>query len=111
MKKLVLSLLVMSVGSIFAQPVAQNKSFVAAPNSMKVTESLSPLVQGGQPPYMFQIEQAINAVVVVNMNGLFSAEITAMPASFDYTVTDANGDTSAPATVTLTSGPLLEKML
>jgi hypothetical protein len=45
------------------------------------------------------------------MNGLFSAEITAMPASFDYTVTDANGDTSAPATVTLTSGSLLDKML
>lgn len=102
MKKLVLSLLVMSVGSVFAQPVAQNAQIAALAGSNMVNSSLLPYVQGGNPPYMFQINQAVNATVALNPNsGDFSATITDMPSSFQYTVTDVNGDSSAPATITL----------
>jgi hypothetical protein len=109
MKKLLLSMLVMSVGTILAQPVAQDRQFFAAPNSREVNQSLSGLVQGGNPPYMFQINQAQNATVALNPTGDFYATITDMPSSFQYTVTDVNGDSSAPATITLVPGPLLEE--
>lgn len=88
-------------GSIFAQPVAQNAQIAAPAGSNEVYSSLSPYVQGGNPPYMFQINQAVNATVTLNPTGDFSATITDMPARFEYTVTDVDGDLSAPATITL----------
>ena len=95
MKKLLLSLLVMSVGSTFAQPEAQNVQIAAPAGSDQINSSLALNVQGGNPPYMFQINQAQNATVTLDMDGAFSATITGKPASFDYTVTDVNGDSSS----------------
>ena len=107
MKKLVLSMLALVSGNILAQPIAQNSQFVAAPNSMQVAGHLFSLVQGAQQPYLFELHQAQNANVVLLPYGGFTATITAMPASFQYSVRDASGDTSALATITLIPGPML----
>ena len=75
---------------------------------MQVAGHLSSLVQGEQP-YLFELNQAQNANVTLLPYGGFTATITAMPASFQYTVRDASGDSSAPATITLMPGPMLEE--
>jgi hypothetical protein len=61
-------------------------------------------VQGGIPPYTFQLFAHPGMPANVSPTGAFWISAFRLPASFQYTVTDSQGQISAPATITLEPG-------
>lgn len=117
MKKLFLiglAILSLIAITIQAAPIAQNY-VISAPelplgafNNLEMSSNLGSLVQGGIQPYTFTaFGQTQNGAVEIQANGDYEFRITGAPASFQFTVTDENGDTSQPATVTLVPIPTM----
>ncbi|GMU19344.1 MAG: hypothetical protein AMXMBFR12_05360 [Candidatus Babeliales bacterium] len=116
MKKLLFTfgLLFISQVSLSQQPpVIQNRT-ISVPASNQnipyqvITGILGP-VQGGVPPYRFNAFGPIDFPLVITHNGHFALPPVQLPVSFDYTVTDNQGLTSAPATITLMPGAILHE--
>lgn len=107
-KLLLLTIAAISVASIQAQPVAKNYILLAneeAPafTGAHVTDP-SILAEGGVPPYTFAgAQQEINGTLDYMLpNGDFAFNVVNYPASFQFTVTDSNGNVSQPGTITIT---------
>lgn len=98
-----------------AVPTIQNRTIIvptrgtnASPYQTPITGQLGP-VQGGIPPYTFAVFGHPGVGSTIQPNGQFSIAAFRLPKSFQYTVTDSQGITSAPATITLEPGANLQQ--
>lgn len=114
-KLLILTIVALSAATIQAQPVVQNQQIqgptwdgINLPDDF-TQASLN--AQGGNQPYVFYWEPQTSQNIVVNLDpvtGNYGYMIIGeYPASFQYWVKDATDNTSAPATVTITPGPIV----
>lgn len=100
--------------SVSQQPPVIHNRTVSIPTDSKnipyqvITGILGP-VQGGIPPYRFSALGPVDFPLVITQNGHFALPPVQLPISFDYTVTDNQGVTSAPATISLVPGALLHE--
>lgn len=135
MKKLLLglSIAVLSVATINAQPVVQDAT-LRTDRDGYLADTLLPYLQGGQPPYTFEligkplegrfsdspyysdtIKNVRTFSLQQNGNFLFQAggsvsePLLPSTHTFRYTVTDDAGQTSEPATITINVGDIVEK--
>lgn len=109
MKKLLLTgLAIISLIAINvqAQPIAQNIT-ISTPQEVSVTRDLANDVAGGIPPYTFKFqkrEKPEGGLFVLPPNGTLEFEPStnfAGKLQWQYWVTDANGDSSNKATLTI----------
>lgn len=111
-KLLIIAIAALSVISIQAQPIAKNYIHTVdrRPALMGIKPWNYSLAEGGIRPYTYNIVgQPQNGTITVRQEtqgwnqgqGYFVFTIHNLPASFQFTVTDANGNTSQPATFTV----------
>lgn len=116
MKKLIFALGLLSISQISLSqqpPIIHNRTVSVPVDSQNIpyeviTGILGP-VQGGIPPYRFNALGPVDFQLVITHNGHFALPPVQLPVSFDYTVTDNQGLTSAPATISLVPGALLHE--
>lgn len=120
MKKLLLTGLVITsliAMKAYAQPVAQDATISV--DATPIRSTLIPYVKDGQPPYSFAIygetpDEGFSSYntneisALLKSNGIFDFATVAGEGTyhFQYIVTDFNGQTSQPATVTIIVGPI-----
>lgn len=111
MKKLLLclSLATISFASIQAQPVAQDAIYATIYPSY--SGDLTPLVQGGTPPYNYALQQIAanndDMEVIVTEDGKFYSTVPMSfsgNAQFQYIATDSNDNASNTGTITIRFG-------
>lgn len=109
MKKLLLflSIVALTANQMQAQPIAKDALLDASGPSY--FGELSSLIQGGTPPYKYELQQAIGDEIEVSIqpDGRFIATAPLKyngAAQFEYTATDATGDVSNPGTITIKFG-------
>lgn len=98
-----------------AVPLIQNRTIIvptrgtnASPYQTPIRGQLGP-VQGGFPPYTFAIVGHPGMGANINQNGQFWISAFRLPVSFQYTVTDSQGQVSAPATIRIEPGANLQE--
>lgn len=99
-----------------AGPTIQNQSIIvptrgtnASPYQTPIRGQLGP-VQAGIPPYTFQIfGQHPGVAFSILPDGQFWIAAFRLPISFQYTVTDSQGQVSAPATIRIEPGANIQE--
>lgn len=96
-----------------APPTVQNRTIIvpARANARPVTTPMRGLlgpVVGGVPPYSYELRYQDLTNTVTLWNGTFIVTPSQLPYSFEYIVTDSQGRTSAPATITIEPGANLQ---
>lgn len=90
--------------TVYPVPSASDGSYSILENET-LADTVAPLAAGGTPPYTFaHVGSAVNGSVQVQSDGSFSfvPDAQATSASFQFAVTDANQNSSQPATITIT---------
>lgn len=97
-----------------AVPTIQNRTVIipthgtnASPYVVPIRGQLGPVI-GGIPPYTFQLFGHPGVAAGIQ-NDQFWISAFKLPKSFQYTVTDNQGITSAPATITLEPGAIRQE--
>lgn len=114
MKKLFLTVAIATtcIASIQAQPVAGDAYFTVSTGYPFYNNNLTPLVQGGTPPYEFNLQQVDNTNPGINVdieeNGNFYVTVPTVNfgdnVQFQYTATDSTNNVSNPGTVIIKFG-------
>jgi hypothetical protein len=99
-----------------AAPLIQNRTIIvptrgtnASPYQTPISGQLGP-VQAGIPPYTFQMfGQHPGVAFSILPDGQFWIAAFRLPVSFQYTVTDSQGQVSAPATIRIEPGANLQE--
>jgi hypothetical protein len=92
-----------------AYTIVPTRGTNASPYQTPIRGQLGP-VQGGIPPYTFQIfGQFPRVAFTILPDGRFWIATFRLPVSFQYTVTDSLGQVSAPATIRIEPGANIQE--